>query len=52
MIKPLDPGVLDGLLALWLVGGLFVGHDLFQLGEHLSPNHHAKVRLDFEIVDF
>ena len=52
MIKPLDPGFPDGLLALWLVGELFVGDDLFQLGEHLSPNHHAKVRLDVEIGDF
>ena len=44
--KPLDPCLPDSLLALWLVGELFVGDDLLQLGEHLSPNHHTKARLE------
>jgi hypothetical protein len=44
MAKPLDPGFPYGLLALWLVSELFVRDDLFQLGEHLSPDHHAKAR--------
>ena len=49
MIKPLDPGFPDSLLALWLVGKLLVGDDLFQFGEHLSSDHHTKAGLDAEI---
>jgi hypothetical protein len=48
--EPLDPGFPYGLLALWLIGKLLVGDDLFQLGEHLSPDHHAKTMLDAEIM--
>ena len=50
MGKPLNPSFPDSLLALWLVSELFVGDDLFQLREHLSPDHHAITRLDVEIV--
>ena len=52
MIKPLDPGFPDSLLALWLVGELLVGDNLFQLGEHLSSDHHTKAGLDAEIFRF
>ena len=47
MTKPLDPGFPDGLLALWLVSELFVGYDLFQLREHLGPDHHAKCTIRY-----
>lgn len=49
MIKPLNPSFPDSLLALWLVSELFVGDDLFQFGEHLSPDHYTEARLDVEI---
>src|SRR5579863_10395318 len=48
MIKPLDPGLPNSLLALWLISELFVGNDLFQLREHLSPDHYTEARLAIE----